>query len=118
MSHWIVTIQKVRYIPSGLRTFTLFGNASLNSSSVRSLLNKRNNVRIISKYSKTVNCLLEIVAEGGLGGGEGRKERIDIDNRKDLSKGEIENQSEKEEKQVAMIAGDISAILDQPLCKI
>ena len=53
-----------------------------------------------------------------MGGGEGRKERIDIDNRKDLSKIEVENQSEKEKKQVAMIAGDISAILDQPLCKI
>ena len=53
-----------------------------------------------------------------MGGGEGRKERIDIDIRKDLSRGEIENQSEKEEKQIAMIAGDISAILDQPLCKI
>ena len=49
-----------------------------------------------------------------MGGGEGRKERIDIDIRKDLSKREIENQSEKEEKQVAMIVGDISAILDQP----
>ena len=61
-----------------------------------------------------MNCLLKIVTEGGLGGGEGRKERIDIDIRKDLSKGEIENQSEKVEKQVAMIAGDISAILDQP----
>ena len=88
-----ITIQKVWYIPSGLRTLTLFGNASLNSSSVRSLLNKRNNVRIISKYSKTVNCLLKIVAEGGLGGGEGRKERIDIDIRKDLSKRKIENLS-------------------------
>ena len=77
-------------------------------------MNKRNNVRIISKYNRKVNCLLEIVAEGGLGGGEGRKERIDIDIRKDLSKREIENQSEKEEKQVAMIVGDISAILDQP----
>ena len=65
-----------------------------------------------------MNCLLKIMAEEGLGGGEGRKERIDIDIRKDLSKGEIENQSEKVEKQVAMIAGDISAILDQPLCKI
>ena len=62
-----------------------------------------------------MNCLLKIVAEGGLGGGERWKERIDIDIRKDLSKRKIENLSEKEEKQVAMIAGDISAILDQPL---
>ena len=53
-----------------------------------------------------------------MGGGVRRKERIDIDIRKDLSKREIEIQSEKEEKQVAMIAGDIIAILDEPLCKI
>ena len=53
-----------------------------------------------------------------MGGGERRKKRIDIVIRKDLSKREIEIQSEKEEKQVAMIAGDIIAILDEPLCKI